>query len=232
MKCLYKARKVSDHVCGSLEVSSCLLLTNRTCRLNLRRCWIVQKRYIPRNINYNMHKLCTTPQRPTHNTPFSRILCILVRFHYLMPCSLIPLSLLLSWHFILFLYFFQLPLFTCSIWEIVACMNKWLRFLTFEHKPNTTAIGSSPDIHNRTSRYLPPPGVTPISSLQAALLPKMQIVFSCHGDSNLRYVYEAGVDNRTNLGIVGIDIQIFMPWFDILCSQWQRGEESHTNMFK
>ena len=60
----------------------------------------------------------------------------------------------------------------------------------------------------------------------------MQIVFSCHGDSNLRYVYEAGDDNRTNLGIVGIDIQIFMHWFDILCSKWQRGEESHTNMFK
>jgi hypothetical protein len=39
-------------------------------------------------------------------------------------------------------------------------------------------------------------------------------------------------DNRTNLGIAGIDIQIFMHWFDILCSKWQRGEESHTNMFK
>jgi len=133
MKCLYQARKVSGHVYVSLEVSSYLLLTNRTCRLNLRRCWIVQKRYSPRNINYNMHKLCTTPQRSTQITPFSRILCILVRFHYLMPCSVITLSLLLSWHFILFLYFFQLPLFTCSTWEIVSWMTKWLRSLTSEY---------------------------------------------------------------------------------------------------
>lgn len=163
MKCLYHARKVSRHVYASLEVSSCLLLTNRTCRLNLRRCWIVKKRYSSWNINYNMYKMCTTPQRWTQNTPFSRILCIVVR-SCIMSRSLITLSLLLSWHFILFLYFL-LRIYTFSTWEIVDWMTKWLRSFMSEHKPNTTAIGSSPDTHYKASRHLPWPNASLVSSL-------------------------------------------------------------------